>query len=176
MLSLSALKMLLTCNRSYFQVDWFYRSSSQSWIEKTTRFSWSIQRLQKTACDGDVVGRLKRSPSGTMDAPLNWALTIRKVMMKLGYTEGKSNPCIYYHQKRGLRTVVHGDDVTTAGSFENIKWLHDALRRAWMVVERGSLGPPGLPNTTQDIRVFEQDYFMELWRCMVGTMILVMQI
>ena len=81
----------------------------------------------KTSLDGDVVGRSKRSLYGTRDAPLNWELTIRKIMMKLGFTQGKSNPCIYYHQKRDLRTVVHGDDFTTAGSYENIKekngWL-----------------------------------------------------
>ena len=76
-------------------------------------------------------------------------------MMKLGFPQGKSNPCIhlyiYYHQKRDLPTVVHGDDFTTAGSFENIKWLHEALGKEWMVVERGILGPPGTPNTIQDI-------------------------
>ena len=122
----------------------------------------------KTESDGDVVGRLKRSLYGTRDAPLNWELTIRKIMMKLGFTQGKSNPCIYYHQKRDLRTVVHGDDFTTAGSYENIKWLHESLGKEWMVVERGILGPPGTPNTIQDIRV-EQDYFLEGWRHMVGT-------
>ena len=74
-------------------------------------------------------------------------------MMKLGFVQGKSNPCIYYHQKRDLRTVDHGDDFTTAGSYENIKWLHEALGKEWMVVERGILGPPGTPNTIQDIRV-----------------------
>ena len=110
----------------------------------------------KTESDGDVVGRLKRSLYGTRDAPLNWELTIRKIMMKLGFTQGKSNPCIYYHQKRDLRTVVHGDDFTTAGSYENIKWLHESLGKEWMVVERGILGPPGTPNTIQDIRVLNR--------------------
>ena len=110
----------------------------------------------KTASDGDVVGRLKRSLYGTRDAPLNWELTIRKIMIKLGFTQGKSNPCIYYHEKRDLRTVVHGDDFTTAGSYENIKWLHESLGKEWMVVERGILGPPGTPNTIQDIRVLNR--------------------
>ena len=110
----------------------------------------------KTESDGDVVGRLKRSLYGTRDAPLNWELTIRKIMMKLGFTQGKSNPCIYYHKKRDLRTVVHGDDFTTAGSYENIKWLHESLGKEWMVVERGILGPPGTPNTIQDIRVLNR--------------------
>ena len=76
--------------------------------------------------------------------------------MKFFLVQGKSNPCIYYHQKRDLRTVVHGDDFRTAGSYENIKWLHEALGKEWMVVERGILGPPGTPNTSQDIRVLNR--------------------
>ena len=104
----------------------------------------------------EIVGRLKRSLYGTRNAPLNWELTIRKIMMKLGFVQGKSNPCIYYHQKRDLRTVVHGDDFTTAGSYENIKCLHEALAKEWMVVERGILAPPGTPNTIQDIRVLNR--------------------
>ena len=86
----------------------------------------------KIASAGDVVGRLRRSLYGTRDVPLNWELTIRKIMMKLGFAQGKSNPCIYYYQKRDLQTIVDGDDFTTAGSYENIKWLYEALgKNGW---------------------------------------------
>ena len=86
----------------------------------------------KIAFAGDVVGRLRRSLYGTRDVPLNWELTIRKIMMKLGFAQGKSNPCIYYYQKRDLQTIVDGDDFTTAGSYENIKWLYEALgKNGW---------------------------------------------
>ena len=66
----------------------------------------------------DVVGKLLKSLYGTRDAPLNWELQIRKVMVALGFKQGKSNPCIYFHAGRDLRTVVHGGDFTTAGTFE----------------------------------------------------------
>ncbi len=171
--SLSALKMLLTIAVTFKLTD----SSGQVprtgprrllgfldidvkrahfYSEATREIYVELPFRGKTTSDGDVVGRLKRSLYGTRDAPLNWELTIRKVMMKLGFVQGKSKPCIYYHQKRDLRTVVHGDDFTTAGSYENIKWLHEALRKEWMVVERGILGPPGTPNTIQDIRVLNR--------------------
>ena len=104
----------------------------------------------------DVVGRLLKSLYGTRDAPLNWELQIQKVMLALGFKQGKSNPCIYYHAGRDLRTVVHGDDFTTAGTFDNIKWLHEELSKKWKCVERGILGPPGTPNTIQDIRVLNR--------------------
>ena len=74
------------------------------------------------------------------------------MMMKLGFTHCKRKPCIYYYQKRDLRTVVHGDDFTTAGSFEIIKWLREALGKEWMVVERVTLGPPG----TQERRILSK--------------------
>ena len=117
----------------------------------------------------DVVGRLLKSLYGTRDAPLNWELQIQKVMLALGFKQGKSNPCIYYHAGRDLRTVVHGDDFTTAGTFDNIKWLHEELSKKWKCVERGILGPPGTPNTIQDIRVPEQNYHMEGEWNLVGT-------
>ena len=104
----------------------------------------------------DVVGKLLKSLYGTRDAPLNWELQIRKVMVAIGFKQGKRNPCIYFHAGRDLRTVVHGDDFTTAGTFENIKWLHGELSKTWKCIERGISGPPGTPDTIQDIRVLNR--------------------
>ncbi len=67
--------------------------------------------------------------------------------MKLRFAQGKSNPSIYFRQKR---------DFTTAGSFEDVKWIHEALGKEWMVVECGILRRPGTPKTTQDIRVLNR--------------------
>ena len=39
---------------------------------------------------------------------------------------------------------------------DNIKWLHEELSKKWKCVERGILGPPGTPNTIQDIRVLNR--------------------
>ena len=77
-------------------------------------------------------------------------------MKKLGFPQGKSNPCIYYHPARELRTEVHGDDFTTVGSFEDTKWFHTSAAKEWQVVERGILSPPGSPNTSQQIRVLNR--------------------
>ena len=55
-----------------------------------------------------------------------------------------------------MRTVVHGDDFTTAGTFENIKWLHGELSTKWKCIGCGILGPPGTPDTIQDIRVLNR--------------------
>ena len=66
-------------------------------------------------------------------------------------------PC----RAENLRTVVHGDDFYNS---RNIWWhqmLHEELSKKWKCVERGILGPPGTPNTIQDIRSPEQNYHME---------------
>ena len=90
-------------------------------------------------------------------------------MIALGFKQGKSNPCIYFHAGRDWRTVVHGDDFTTAGTFENIKRLHGEIASTWKCIERGILGPPGTPDTIQDIRVLNQDFHVERRWHLVGT-------
>ena len=52
--------------------------------------------------DGDVVGRLVRSLYGARDAPMNWELTIAEFMKKLGFLQGKSNPCITTIQQENV--------------------------------------------------------------------------
>ena len=66
-----------------------------------------------------------------------------------------------------MRTVVHGDDFTIAGTFENIKWLHGEFSKKWKCIERDILGPPGTPDTIQDIRVI--NYHLERRWHVVGT-------
>ena len=171
MASLSTLKMLLIIAVTFKLIDstgqipkigtrrllGFLDVKRAHFYSEATREIYVVLPIEgKTASDGDVVGHLRRSLYGTRDAPLNWELTIRKIMMKLGFAQGKSNPCIYYHQKRDFRTIVHGDDFITAGSYENIKWLHEALGKEWLVIERGIFGPPGTPNIIQDISVLNR--------------------
>ena len=53
------------------------------------------------------VGLLKRSLYGTRDAPSNWEHAIKKVMTDLGFVQGISNPCLYFHELHDLRCNVH---------------------------------------------------------------------
>lgn len=169
--SLSALKMLITIavtfqlpeNPKYLSANnhkrrllGFLDVKRAHFYSKATREIYVEIPEEGKEPGEDVVGRLLRSLYGTRDAPLNWEITIREEMMKLGFIQGKSNPCIYYHPKRQIRTVVHGDDFTSVASYEDLKWFHGELAKVWMVVERGILGPPGVPNTIQDIRVLNR--------------------
>ena len=59
-------------------------------------------------------------------------------------------------QVRELQIEVRGDDFTTVGRFEDIKWFHTSPAKEWQVVDRGILGPPGSPKPSQQIRVLNR--------------------
>ena len=53
---------------------------------------------------------------GTRDAAMNWQEEVAKEMNKWGCRRGRYNPCIYWNEKTGLMTLVHGDDFVSVGS------------------------------------------------------------
>ena len=63
----------------------------------------------------DMVGLLKKSLYGTCDAPANWEAASKDVMLALGFLQGKSNACMYFHEERNIRIEVRGDDFTGVG-------------------------------------------------------------
>ena len=95
----------------------------------------------------DKVGQLKQSMYGCRDAGYNWEMTIFQFFTKkLGFKQGASSPCVYYHPQRDIRTTVHGDDFTTLASREQLEWLHAEMSAEWEIVVRHILGPPWVPN------------------------------
>ena len=69
------------------------------------------------------VGRLRLALYGTRDAASLWQECLSKHLLSIGFTRGKSNPCVFYHREKDLRVLVHGDDYVTAGELEGLKWL-----------------------------------------------------
>ena len=55
---------------------------------------------------------------GTRDAAMNWQEEVAKEMAKWGFKRGRYNPCLYWHPKSGLMTLVHGDDFVSVGRKE----------------------------------------------------------
>ena len=104
----------------------------------------------------EFVGLLKKSLYGTRDAPSNWEATIWKVMKILGFTQGLSNSCLYYHPTKHIRVEVHGDDFTGLGAKEHLEWFAKELGKHWTVETRGYLGPPGMPGTKQSIDILNR--------------------
>ena len=65
----------------------------------------------------DAIGRLNFALYGTRDAAKLWQECVAKHLVSIGFRRGRSSPCVYYHPKRKLRTLVHGDDYATVGTW-----------------------------------------------------------
>ena len=77
-------------------------------------------------------------------------------MLLTGFTQGVSNPCVYYHAGRDIRTMVYGDDFISLASSENLQWFHAELGKAWTIKIRGTLGPSSMPEYVQEIVVLNR--------------------
>ena len=91
------------------------------------------------------VGRLVKSMYGCRNAGVNWEREVARVMDKNGFRHGPGSPCVYWHPRRRVRCLVHGDDFVSEGRLEYIQWMHDVLGKELPVVVRGYLGAPSLP-------------------------------
>ncbi|CAE7223346.1 GIP [Symbiodinium sp. CCMP2592] len=125
----------------------------------------------------DKVGLLKRSLYGTRDAPSNWEKAIKDALEGLGFRQGRSNPCLYFHEEKSLQLNVHGDDFTVVGirraqmagvihqiSVLNrlVTWTHEGIemeadpRHVGLVLEQLGL-EKGVSVTTPLVKVKEED-------------------
>ena len=68
---------------------------------------------------------------GTRDAAQNWQETLSGHLQGVGFKRGVMNPCIFHHEGRGIRTVVHGDDYTSVGSPVSLEWLRRVLEKKY---------------------------------------------
>ena len=109
-----------------------------------------VELPMETGVDTEkYVGLLKKSLYGTRDAPANWEATILRVMTLLGFVQGRSNSCLYFHPGRQIQVEVHGDDFTGLGSKDHLEWFATELGKHWTIEVRGYLGPPGMAGTQQ---------------------------
>ena len=103
---------------------------------------------------GKVCGKLNYSLYGTRDAAKNWENHYANVLVKMGFTQGLSSPCIFFHKERNIETVVHGDDFTSLATENDLKWLAEQLKKQLLIKDRGILGPD--PHDMKEIRVLNR--------------------
>jgi hypothetical protein len=89
----------------------------------------------------DMCGELVKAMYGTRDAAQNWEVTYVTFMNEIGFVSGKSTPCVFYHEKRNVRAVVHGDDFTLLGKEGELDWFRQMISERFEVKFRGRLGP-----------------------------------
>ena len=54
-------------------------------------------------------------------------------MRGVGFEQSQFSPSIYYHRRRSLRTLVHGDDFMTTGQREDAEWFKRELNKRFSV-------------------------------------------
>jgi hypothetical protein len=60
---------------------------------------------------------------GTRDAAALWQECVAERHQEIGFTRGRSNPCVFLHRGKGIRTLVHGDDYMLSDRLVVLQWL-----------------------------------------------------
>ena len=125
--------MLLDVKRAYFHAA-------------TARDLYVEIPREDPASTPDAIGRLNLALYGTRDAAKLWRECVAEHLVSIGFRRGRSNPCVYDNKAKDLRTLVHGDDYATVGSFEGVKWLQKELESAFEMktVIAGHSSKPGV--------------------------------
>ena len=78
---------------------------------------------------GEYVGLLCKSMYGTRKAPQNWANYLERILKRLGFKPGLSNPCVFNHKSRDIKLCVHVDDFAIVAGRSNLQWIIGELRK-----------------------------------------------
>ena len=79
---------------------------------------------------------------GTRDAASNWQEHLSRQLEAIGFVRGVGHPSVFHHPGRGLVTLVHGDDYTTAGEPKELQWFKKELEGAYEIKTQ-LIGPEG---------------------------------
>ena len=96
------------------------------------------------AGDEEKCGWLNVSMYGTRDAARNWEARYREVLITLGFQQGASNPCVFTHRQKDIHTVVHGDDFTSEGEHDQLRWMQKKLEEQFALKTKVMGAAPAL--------------------------------
>ena len=68
---------------------------------------------------------------GTRDAGKLWEDCYTQVLESMGFVTGISNPCTFYHPKKEISIVVHGDDFTALAEDSVLDWYENELMKSF---------------------------------------------
>ena len=81
--------------------------------------------------DADRCGRLHASMYGTRGAALNWHMQCNEHLEKIGFEQGRSNPCIFYSKEENIRAFIHGHDCVAGGDDASLQWMMKAMQEKY---------------------------------------------
>ena len=67
-----------------------------------------------------MCGKLNKAMYGIRDAAQNWEYAYVEFMLEIVFKRGIASPCVFFHESRNLRVVVHGDDFTALGHLQDV--------------------------------------------------------
>ena len=79
------------------------------------------------------MGLLVKSLYGTRDAAANFQDEVKTFMKGIGFRQGRYNTCTFWHKKRDLKTMVHGDDFVTSGNDEDLTWMKNEMMQRFQI-------------------------------------------
>ena len=91
----------------------------------------------------NMCGRLLRAlyGYGTRQAGRAWEEEYTRTLRRVDFQREKCKPCMYYHPRRDVRFLVHGDDFTVAGNDSEHKYVGEVFHNQYKTKVRGILGP-----------------------------------
>ena len=133
---IEALKMVLsmaTTGKGEKQV--MINDVSRAYMYAPVKEAMYVQLCDEDREPGEdhLCGRLNKAMYGTRAAAQYWQMEFTDVLITAGFCAGKSSPCIFSHQSRGIYTFVHGDDFVSTGPPEDLKWLKQILETRYKI-------------------------------------------
>ncbi len=90
----------------------------------------------------ECCAKLLRHMYGTRAAADGWQEEYSSFLVEnLGFTQGRSSPCVFRHPERQLIVSVHGDDFTAAGAKSELDWYEDAMKEHYECTIQPRVGP-----------------------------------
>ena len=135
-LPLEALKVILSMTTSGNKGEAIMINNiSRAFFHALAKRRVYVQLPQEDKEEGEeeMCGRLISSMYGTRDAAQNWFDACSQQLVNIGFQQGLASPCTFYHQQKGIRTYVHGDDYVNTGNPEHLRWLKAQLEKNYQV-------------------------------------------
>ena len=68
-------------------------------------------------------------------------ICVQRVHENYGLKRGIASPCVYWHQEKGVRAVMHGGDFTILGWENDLYWFRERIQEIFEVKVNGIIGP-----------------------------------
>ena len=111
---------------------------SRAYLHSPCRGEVFVARCKEDKAPGEdpynkTCWRLLKSMYGTRPAAQDWQHTVRTTLTSLGFQPGLSSANVFWHKKRDIWTMVHGDDFASSGELSDLRWLEGELAKTLLV-------------------------------------------